>query len=394
MRISEMQRREDFSSILSATLAKGWAVQFGTRFSVDLTIGDGQHWRKRTLFNAYATDNLTKECRRFFRDSFRFTPVAWRLPFQYLVGSIGASRPGLVLTAKPGFRVVPAVSGTPHKIVVPGNLRVRVFDFFGGTARVLLKEGFSSAGFQREIEVRGDEARGPFPPIIAHNSNDGWFEEPIVEGFALPRCPPSISRRRVAEIALENLDGWSNPTSHASSGEELSARLLSDLRATTDVIEKRFNSTVDCANDRSWDSLLGICRLLGPVETAVTHGDFQAGNILVSRDGNKVLISDFEHSMRRFSLYDRFVFGLNSRSPIGLGKRIINFVNGETPWVLQDAPADKGWRAAVAAIVILEDLNWYSTECLSGPFLALSRGFRQYCDEANRVMPELSRVVA
>jgi len=51
----------------------------------------------------------------------------------------------------------------------------------------------------------------------------------------------------------------------------------------------------------------------GQILTALTHGDFQPGNILV--DGDRVWLIDWEYSARRQVGYDALVYALCSRFP-------------------------------------------------------------------------------
>src|SRR6185295_16070966 len=54
--------------------------------------------------------------------------------------------------------------------------------------------------------------------------------------------------------------------------------------------------------------------------TAQTHGDFQAGNVLV--EGTGVWLIDWEYTGRRQSGYDALTFALVARFPAGLAERI------------------------------------------------------------------------
>ena len=80
------------------------------------------------------------------------------------------------------------------------------------------------------------------------------------------------------------------------------------------------------------------------VPTAITHGDFQPGNIFAPYNSLDctVHIIDWEYSSRRCIWYDAMVFELRSRFPAGLHRRINAWLNDCTyqesslKWCLTD----------------------------------------------------------
>lgn len=381
MHVTEMRRREAFSTVLAATLARGWSHEIGTAVEVRASGTLGQLWRERRPFGAFTVERPEAACRAFLRDSFRFTPVTWRLPAQWLLGTACATTVGLSLCAGETLTVDPPLAAGRSLVVLPGNMRVRIFDFSRGVVRVLGKEGFDSRGLDREVAVRGCGASGPFPAIKRSDVRQGWFEEPIVDAVALPRCPPGWHRTALLMEALDALGQWSAPTRVDVEAGEWAAHVAGRLRDLTSQVAGRFSDAAIVPPDDVLARLVSAASTLGSVSTAVGHGDFQPGNVLVGKRDRSVTIIDWEHSARRYSMYDRMVAALGSRAPRGLARRVAQFVAGSTPTALAAVAVDRPFRIGMAALLVLEDLVWYAEESLSGPFQVPSLGLIQYLEE-------------
>jgi hypothetical protein len=267
-------------------------------------------------------------------------------------------------------------------LIVPGNQRIRIFDFAQGTSRVLQKRGFSGETFAREIELRGGGKEGPFVAIERHGED--WFEERLFDGYCLPRCPPWISRRHAEEHALALLGEWLATSATPVSAHAVIGTLVARIERGVTDLEQKFVG-------RGYDALLRLVNALAPraqelgiVTTALGHGDFQPGNILVSRDSKTVRIIDWEHSAVRSSTYDYLVYGLQTRSPAGLASRLEKFMAGSVPRGVEGLAFDKHRRTCSLALFLLEDLTWFVEESLTGPFRVASQALERYQVELAR----------
>lgn len=356
MRLDELRAREDIDGIVVRTLERAWSLEFGRSFRVEPGGAGEQRWRVQPLLSGYFVEGASSAPRRFLRDQFRHTPV-WRrrLP-QYLLGTALASRVGLRLTGPVAFSVTPAIPGAEERLVVPGNRRLRTFDFASGRSRVVLKDGFSRAAIEREVAVRGGGAQGPFIPITRSDVAEGWFEEPIFDGYAMPRCPPWFRQRALGQRALELLEAWSGQAtrevdarSYAEGlAERIRGALLEDERAPKDNVKEKTLRRLDELVARANGTALLTSR---------SHGDFQPGNVLVSRDGGRVLLTDWEYSGERSVDYDRLVWALGSRTGRDLdgALRALERGRGRGAAAPVAARADRGTRVAVFE---LEEMSW------------------------------------
>ncbi len=380
MRISEMQRREPFEQILSETLTAGWSEQYGRDVRVwSPAAATGEAWLMQPLLSACFRSGLGTKARHFVRDSFRYTPVAWRRPAQWLLGTLLTSSLILPRISQPAFRV----SGLPQRselLVLPGNQRVRVFDFERGVCRVMAKHGFERRLMQREIELRGRKTPGLFPEIIDWAEDGRWFEEPILDGYALPRLPRGYERVALEATAFEQLNRWQAQSAHSMPSEAYLADLRDRLQGLLAQMTERYAFETAPQMQRWIDILCRQCRSLTGVDVAETHGDFQPGNILIGRRDRRVWLIDWEHSRRRWRYYDQMVYALRTRSLPGVAARLARFADGEFDLPqLQPIWSDGISRRAVVALLILEDTAWYAAESVSGPYRGLPDSWMQWC---------------
>jgi hypothetical protein len=133
---------------------------------------------------------------------------------------------GLKLSSRPGFDVSPQIPNADAMVIIPGNQRIRVLDFSTKRCRVFLKEGFDSATMANEIRLRGNGNSGPFPPITSAADNASWFEEALLDAYALPRCPPAIDKSVCEKEALKLLEEWQRDSKRTENAKDYSAQVL------------------------------------------------------------------------------------------------------------------------------------------------------------------------
>lgn len=395
MRITEMQRREPFAEILIETLSQGWSAQYGHDVRVIPADQDeGDLWLMQPLLSACYRLPLSSQTRSFLHDGFRHTPVVWRQPAQWVLGTVLASAYGLKRWSQPAFRVVQAPPEIDSLLVVPGNQRLRVFDFARQKCRVFLKVGFETRTLQREIELRGGDRPGPFPRLTQWGADGTWFEEPLLDAYALPRCPPGWDRKGLEQRAWDLLDDWLKETTQTIDVEPHVGALLDTLDNDLVEVEIRLQFAQGAQVRRWAQALAEHCRPLEHIPVAETHGDFQPGNILVNKVDRQVWLTDWEHSQRRYRWYDAFVYQYKTRSPVGLAGRLLA---GRQSAALRSS----GWLSVVTreytsalALCLLEDLCWYVAENTTGPYRLVSDGLMNYCAELTQLGPRLERLLA
>ena len=363
MRITELRAREDLDAILCETLESSLGEFCGADVGhVEIARGGGAHqtWRARTLLSAYCTDDLAAAGRRFLADQFRYTPVAGRAPAQWLVGTALASRAGLRAIGATGFTLSRPVPDADRYLIVPGNRRIRLFDFHRGLTRTVAKMGFDASSIEREVAARAVGIPGPFTKIEQVGPGGRWFQERILTGYPLPRCPPWQRRRRWESRAFTRLAHWLDATTHWRPFDdyagELTARIPEGL------------TTLSAGSLVSSEAVQRLARLAGrglsgqDIALALTHGDFQPGNIFVDTASRESVLIDWEFCAMRQRAYDGFTYALGARYPAGLADRIHGYVAGNhliAGSALVPALARRDSRTAHIALFLLEELDWH-----------------------------------
>ncbi|MCP4448939.1 MAG: phosphotransferase [Myxococcales bacterium] len=377
MRIADMQAREDFDAVLYSTLEAGWSAMLGYPIRVEALRGPtAQTWYVSQTLGGFFVGRPGKRVREYLRDGLRYTPRKARFVPQWLISTGLSTSLGLEIASTKAFSVSPEITRAGSMLVVPGNQRIRVFDFRKNVVRVILKTGFSPDAMAREISFRKQYGSEPFVLEILKMADDlTWFEEPIVHSYALPRCPPWYRRSSLAATALGDLEQWSSAFTHSVPSREYSDTLLERLFDLLELLKERFTSCDLRPAQGFGKALAAVASEMGELELAPSHGDFQGGNVLVTKASRRPIIIDWEHSGERWRYYDRLVMGLSTRSPARLSTRWKAFIAGDTKEsALSALPKSPSWRTSACALVALEDLLWYASESLAGPYSRPSEG--------------------
>ncbi len=326
MRVAELRAREDYDATLVRALKAGLAAYVGQPVNVSLG-GPGQEWYLHRLFSAYVTASPGPEARRFLRDGFRVTHNLPRAPAQWAAGTLAATSLGSRIAATHAFSVDPGLPHAEALVILPGNRRFRLFDFAHQRSRVLAKvPGALSA------ELRCRAGVGPWLPVLSADPAGEWFEEPLCPGVPLSRAPLWAPRAALAEEALAILDRYT-----AASATE---------RPTPEVIDDLLSR---CGPGTPRPRGLAGRTLVGP-----SHGDAQAGNVLVASGSPPVWI-DWEFAALRVVGFDRALHALRFRFPDGLAQRIRAAMAGQAP--SQAALSkDRTARRSALALFLLEEL--------------------------------------
>ena len=375
MRVAEMKEREDFDSVLRSTLTRGWSDQLGESVEVagEGTLHVDQEFRYHRFLGAYYTPYLGSRGRKFLRDSIRFTPQRSRLLAQWLATEVFGNSVGLKVLGQPGFWLVPGPVRTRQWVIVPGNQRIRVFDFSTMTTRVFLKEGFDAGSMKREITLRSSGKDGPYQSITSFCPEGTFLEEPILDGWDMNRIPPWLNRSRLQQLTRKRLLRWLERTQETTEREAYVQRLQSDMVQHTADVRQRYG--LGLPSMEAWISSLVHATEVLPqtLITAQTHGDFQWGNVFVSRQGQSVNLIDWEHSERRSFYFDFYTETLGarqfSRGSLLFTERLARYLRGDS----LNSPVDGiggGKRRGLLAVFLLETLRFILMEAVSGPYSA------------------------
>ena len=381
MELHEIRKQEPLEETLRATLEPGLRAMYGRPFDITLAPkADAQPWLVQPRLSAFFTKDASREVRKFMTDRFRFTPVTMRVPFQWAYGTALGSRPA-IRRSRPAFHVDPPLPGAGDVLVIPGSRRVRVFDFGSGKTRSLLKSGFRKDAIAAEVAVRSEE--GPFVPVTATDPRGDWFEEDIIPGYPLPRCPPWWDRSGIERTAIEILRDWHATHAEETDAAQYAGTLVDGARAALATIAEKHPQSLTAPDPGRLEELAATAARAGTVTVTTTHGDFQPGNIHVAFDGRRPVLIDWEYTGRRSAAYDLVTYGLKVRYSAGVGARLTRWLEtGDTgPADPIEGAGTRTGRAHIGALYVLEELERGAVEAASSNYSAPPHGFRVFCAE-------------
>ena len=219
--------------------------------------------------------------------------------------------------------------------ILPGNHSIRIINLDLDQCVVLLKEGYDKNKINNSLSIRSAFIDLPGPKIINSSPIEGWYTEERIRGLPIDR----VLNIKRANKSLSATKDFLAKLYKETLQSEVS---LNFLRDKFHAIDKAISSLPDCFLESDLQELKDLKLTLVEiskslfneielVEVSQTHGDLQAANILIpfQDSSREVYIIDWEYSDIRCLHYDWFVYGLKSRSPDGLSKRIISLVNSD-----------------------------------------------------------------
>lgn len=381
MRMSLLQQREPFGAILEQTLAsfcqqvlqRPSLVRWHDHATPNVTPADaGQIWLCNPYLNAIFVPQADRAVFDPIRREFARSIVAWRRLAQRAYVQFSLSRAGAPLIAQSRLSIAPGLPDAEQLLIIPGNHKIRVLDYGRHSVYGILKQGFDRDFMQREIETRrlAEQLGLPVPMLEQVAPDASWFKERYLSATPLNRLADATVRLASERTAMGELQRLLRATACEEPLDEYVARCAAGVRALI------AGSTLLTLAQRQ-KLLAGVERMqglfgtqpevMGRIVTAVTHGDFQPGNILLNQDG--IWLIDWEYSARRQSGYDALVFMLGSRSVVGLAQRISGLLRADLDQQYEALGAwpgvrwhDRAARRIYLTIFLLEELALHLQE--------------------------------
>jgi len=239
-------------------------------------------------------------------------------------------------------------------MVVPGNRRLRLLDFARQRAVVATKVGYESESLGVEHTIRTEHRADFMVPVLEADPEAGWLEEPLLEGWPLPRAPRRHDQRASLRWASGAVAQWAESGAESRDTADYLSELIETISQDLQQAHERFSLLP--VVPEAWLAQLERWALeVSSVDLLLSHGDLQAGNLWLDADGSRVLILDWESCAPRARGYDAQVQDLSTRSPVGLSQRIAGSL-----------PTEDEARARLA-VFLLEDWKWFLTEALDVP---------------------------
>ncbi|MCB0108953.1 MAG: phosphotransferase [Caldilineaceae bacterium] len=320
------------------------------------------------------------------RREFARSTVWWKRPLQRSYVALATHRPTATYLAQAQVQVSTAVPEDDCTLIVAGNHKLRLLNHRKRSVQNLLKVGFNDKFMRRELAVRpiAEACSVQMPALLEVNESEGWYAERYMSGTPTNRLANPQEAVAAVQQAHQMLQRLYNKTTEtvtvATYVEQLQTALYRQITGHH-LLTPSAQQTVQQICQGLIDQIMGgrpAARL--PLETVLTHGDFQAANILVNSDG--VWLIDWEYTARRQRQYDLFVFALNARAPHGLAARLQRFV--QEGWPCESAEIDiqaqmseQTQRQSHAGLFLLEELLLHLEENSQPQLTKIGAGLAQ-----------------
>lgn len=257
--------------------------------------------------------------------------------------------------------------------IMPGNMKLKIFDLSQHTVTSLLKEGFQSKALDKESAVRLRPQWTFIPPLVLETGNR--CREPILEGCTLDRLPRG--EQNAADIKVRRIL-WTIQQKNRETvcGTDYAQKLYQQIVSHIDLLQ------CEAGVKSALNSVASYLaqRVRGDITVAFSHGDFQKGNLFAHKDGN-VYVLDWDTHDKRSLGYDILTYFYSFRYRSDYWMRIDSFLQ-DAEWAsfascYYEKPADK---TKVLSVYLLEDILWTLQECLVTPEQRPSQGVLRYAE--------------
>lgn len=361
MRLDLLLKREDF--------AKTFEISFARYLFEVFNISATVNWRNNTKdsnfllvnhkLNVIYSKNIDRAKLKLIVSEYEYNPNLVRRFLQKIYIKLSISTYFEHLFAKTIVSVSPWIESFDEVCIVPGNQSIRIINLETLTARVILKEGFSSQSIRNEIYLRQKYKFLPIPKLLNVDTQSLWFEELQVSALPFNRIDnQTIKDKILIDVKRNLLKLYSETTikidikNYVKSLYETCDNFITKLPEIYTKFDKKeirdifilLNETVKNFPDRT-------------IDLVQSHGDLQLGNILVGNNNSELYLIDWEYTEKRSIFYDSLVLATDCRKPKGLAKRIKTILDGADlswNWCIKT----DGFRLSKCelAIFLIEDL--------------------------------------
>ncbi len=210
-------------------------------------------------------------------------------------------------------------------VFLPGNHSHRIIGLKKKQSMVFIKRGFNASFLATDAEMRRKYAFLPCPKVLDYKSGQNWYVEQQVTGLPVNRLPLASDRAYAFEKANQAMYELYIATQQSITLAIYLEQVECNVQQQIEVIK----SAISPEQHEELLLFLGQLRdmILAAMEDseqliplALSHGDFQAANILL--DGSTLWLIDWEYAGLRSLYYDSFCLALNSRFSEGLSIRL------------------------------------------------------------------------
>lgn len=304
MRITYLLDREPFGQILQLTLSAYWGDIYGLPVDVywNRQSLDCQLWQGNSYLNFFCARDVDVSCFENIIREFSHARSWWCRGVQSGYVRAAISPPFRKWLSQVCFSVSQDIPGATQQLIIGGRNRLRIIHPKVGESVVIAKAGFSRLGFEREIYVRESYARALAPKFLGMRASGMAFAEEYCVGTPANRLPIRRAIQARAEACNRLIEFLHRPTLRIVVIAEHLKQLATNIQTLASDVGVAAQALADLASRISGSAQLGL---------ALTHGDFQNGNILVTEQDLRII--DWETATERSQLYDLATLSVDMR---------------------------------------------------------------------------------
>ncbi len=332
MRIELLRLREDFEVGFASSLTDFMAEKYKWQGRIHWIKGIHSKLEKNQsafyandLLNIIYPSSIERKKLAPFTKEFLYNPIFYRRILQRFYVFFAVRYPLNIFTTSATLIIENAPDEMHSWVFLPGNHSHRVIDIKKNKSLVFAKHGFNKSFLHADAEIRQQYPFLPCPAIIEYKKGQCWFTEQQITGLPINRLPNPEDRERAKTQANHAMLQLYRSTSQSVSLSEYVEQLALQIESQINIMAVQLSPT-------EYGELMAfsqqLCRLilnneglkLLNVPMALSHGDYQAANILL--DGSKIWLIDWEYAGLRSLYFDCFCLLLNSRFSAGFSGRL------------------------------------------------------------------------
>lgn len=256
------------------------------------------------IFNPHVDKNIFSQTKK----EFSYHPNRLKCWIQTVYVNLATTFPFSIMFADDILEIKPLIPHSHDILILGGNNRLRIIDLKSNIMIVILKEGFSRYFFDNEVLLRENLLDLDIPKFISSDSANSFFTEEIISGTPINRLHSNQSSQKALEQAILNLRKMYDQTIETITLAKYTSQLQNEVN---ELISNNVFTSIEKRVLRVCDQLLSFKQNNSVVNLAMTHGDFQAANILLDKEN--IWLIDWENAKKRSANYDTLTFVLNAR---------------------------------------------------------------------------------
>lgn len=368
MRISLLEKREDFYNITKETLS-----DFEV-FSKNKDAKEQKFYVNRYL-NFIATAELDSDMFNILVKEYSTSLAVWKSPLQKLYVRVAIHSWFRSFFAHKQIKL-PARYG--QFLILGGNHRLRLLGSGLKSSYIVLKNGESSYFVSNEIKLKSEINPSYAPKII--DSGKGWIQETYFEGTPINRIAHEEEREQIIKkVIRQHFKELLESTLYIQSESRFCEEKLNELNEVLYTENIRVNPAIIEIIRKTTELIFWRLSGNGNIPLSWTHGDFQMANILVSDVEFKII--DWEASAKRFPFYDPFVLLGDMRVHGDLIEALQRFEKKIQNYSLKILLPDE-WKTILA----LEELVFTARENFSVNFYHSGGNIEKLCFQIDQLL--------